>query len=127
MRKDEVVSGLVKAANENGVVETIYAVFGNSIMAHIPFSKSVCNTDIDELEFSPRANNSLKRGGIFTVREVIDLLESGELIKVRNLGKKTYNEIKVRILTFGYDRLTRDEKRRFWYDMLELNGVALRF
>jgi DNA-directed RNA polymerase alpha subunit len=124
MKKDEVVSGLVKAANENGVITTIYAVFGKSIMAHIPFSKSACNTDIDELEFSPRASNSLKRGGIFTVREVIDLLESGELIKVRNLGKKTHNEIKTRILAFGYDRLTKDEKRRFWYDMLELNGVA---
>ena len=35
--------------------------------------------------------------------------------------KKTQNEIKTRILAFGYERLTEAEKKRFFYDVVERN------
>lgn len=121
MKKDEVVNELLKSANKNGVVETLYGVFGKSVKASVPFSQKSCNTSIDELNFSVRASNSMKRAGIFTISEVIDLIASEALPRIRNLGKKTENEIKTRILAFGYEQLTESEKKRFFYDIIDKN------
>ena len=121
MKKDEVVNELLRSANENGLITTLYAMFGKCVKVCIPFSQKACDTSIDELDFSVRANNSMKRVGVFTIGEVIDLIASDGLLRIRNLGKKTQNEIKTRILVFGYERLTENERKRFFYDMLERN------
>lgn len=121
MRKEEVVNELLKSANENGLIETLYSVFGKSVKVSIPFRTKDCDTSIDDVEFSPRAEHSLKRSGVFTIGGVIDLIADDSLLRIRNLGKKTQNEIKTRILVFGYDRLTDVEKKRFFYDIVERN------
>ena len=114
MKKDEVVNELFRSANENGLITTLYVVFGKCVKVSIPFSQKACDTSIDELDFSVRANNSMKRVGVFTIGEVIDLIASDGLLRIRNLGKKTQNEIKTRILVFGYERLTENERKRFF-------------
>jgi DNA-directed RNA polymerase alpha subunit len=43
------------------------------------------------------------------------------LIHIRNLGKKTFNEIQTKILVFGYERLTEKEKQQFFVDLVERN------
>ena len=123
MRKEEVVHELLKSANENGLIETLYGVFGKNIKVSVSFSAKDCETSIDDVEFSPRAEHSLKRAGVFTVGGVIDLIADDGLLRIRNLGKKTQNEIKTRILIFGYDRLTNVEKKRFFYDVVERHCV----
>lgn len=121
MKKDDVVNGLLKSANENGLITTLYGAFGKNINVRIPFSQKACDTSIDELDFSVRANNAMKRASIFTIGEAIDLIADDGLLRVRNLGKKTQNEIKTRVLVFGYDRLTEIEKKRFFYDIVDKN------
>lgn len=123
MKKDEVVNELLRSANENGLITTLYGVFGKCVKVSIPFSQKACDTSIDELDFSVRANNSMKRVGVFTIGEVIDLIASDGLLRIRNLGKKTQNEIKTRILVFGYQRLTENERKRFFYDVVDQNCV----
>ena len=123
MKKDEVVNELLKSANENGLIITLYGVFGKCVKVSIPFSQKACDTSIDELDFSVRANNSMKRVGAFTIGEVIDLIASDGLLRIRNLGKKTQNEIKTRILVFGYERLTENERKRFFYDVVDKNCI----
>lgn len=123
MRKEEVVHELLRSANENGLIETLYGVFGKCVKVSVSFSAKACDTNIDDLEFSPRAEHSLKRAGVFTIGGVIDLIADDGLLRIRNLGKKTQNEIKTRILAFGYDRLTDVEKKRFFYDIVERNCV----
>ena len=123
MKKDEVVNELLRSANENGLITTIYGVFGKCVKVSIPFSQKACDTSIDELDFSVRANNSMKRVGVFTIGEVIDLIASDGLLRIRNLGKKTQNEIKTRILVFGYEKLTENERRRFFYDVVDKNCI----
>ena len=118
MRKEEVINELLKSANENGLIETLYGVFGKSVKASVSFSTKACDTSIDDVEFSPRAEHSLKRAGVFTIGGVIDLITDDALLRIRNLGKKTQNEIK----TFGYDRLTDAEKKRF--SMISCKGIA---
>ena len=121
MKKNEVVNELLRSVNENGLITTLYDVFGKCVKVSIPFSQKACNTSIDELDFSVRANNSMKRVGVFTIGDVIDLIASDGLLRVRNLGKKTQNEIKTRILVFGYERLTENERKSFFYDVVDKN------
>lgn len=123
MKKDEIVSELLRSTNEHGLIATLYGAVGKSVKVSIPFSQRACDTSIDDLDFSVRANNSMKRVGVFTVGEVIDLIASNELLCIRNLGKKTQNEIKTRVLEFGFERLTENEKKRFMYDIVEKNCV----
>jgi DNA-directed RNA polymerase alpha subunit len=124
MRKDEIVTELVNSVDRNGLVTTLYGVFGKSVKVSVPFSQKACDMSVDDIDFSPRANNSLKRAGVFTIGEIIDLIADDGLLRIRNLGKKTQNEIKTRILAFGYERLTEAERKRFFYDIVERNCVA---
>ena len=121
MNQNEIVNELLRSANENGLIITLSEVFGKNIKISVPFSQRACETSIDELDFSVRASNAMKRAGIFTIGEVIDLIASEDLTRIRNLGKKTVNEIKTRILLFGYDKLTEQEKKRFFHILWQNN------
>ena len=58
------------------------------------------NMTIDDLELSVRSNNCLKRAGISTVEQLIQKTEE-DMMKVRNLGKKSLKEIKEVIASYG--------------------------
>ena len=121
MRKEEIAIELYNSAKENGLVETIYAVFGMKVNVGIAFTKKACETNIDDIEFSVRANNALKRAGYFIIEDIVDALSNETLMHIRNLGKKTFNEIQTKILVFGYDRLSEKEKIQFFVDLVERN------
>ena len=57
-------------------------------------------TPIDEIEFSVRAYNCLKRAGINTMQDLIDKRES-EVNKIRNLGKKSLKEVIDKVKDMG--------------------------
>lgn len=57
-------------------------------------------TTIDELEFSQRASNCLKRANIHTLGDLTDKTEY-EMQKIRNLGKKSLKEIEEKIKDMG--------------------------
>ncbi len=56
----------------------------------------ILDTTIEELELSVRSSNCLKRAGINNVGELTEKTED-DLMKVRNLGKKSLQEIKDKI------------------------------
>ena len=56
--------------------------------------------NIDELELSVRSYNCLKRAGIQTVEELTQRSEE-EMMRVRNLGKKSLKEVKDKIYELG--------------------------
>lgn len=60
---------------------------------------AVRDLPIDELELSVRAFNCLKRAEINTIGELTDKTED-ELTRVRNLGKKSVDEIKEKLSNF---------------------------
>ena len=63
---------------------------------------------IDELELSVRSSNCLKRTSINTVEELISRSEE-DMSKVRNLGKKSLNEIKKKLAEIGLSFRQGDE------------------
>lgn len=121
MNRNLVANELYESAKNNGLVDTLYAVFGNNIRTNIAFSKSACQASIDTIDFSVRASNALKRSGLMTVGDIIDAIMDDKLLHIRNLGRKSYNEIKTRILKYGYDQLTEKEKIAFFHDIVERN------
>ncbi|MBE6134852.1 MAG: DNA-directed RNA polymerase subunit alpha [Erysipelotrichaceae bacterium] len=58
------------------------------------------NMLIEELDLSVRSNNCLKRAGITTVMELTQKSED-EMMKVRNLGKKSLKEVKEKLAANG--------------------------
>jgi len=58
------------------------------------------NMYIEELDLSVRSNNCLKRAGITTVLELTQRTEE-EMMKVRNLGKKSLKEVKEKLAAHG--------------------------
>lgn len=123
MIKENVVNELVASAEQNGLIATLYSVFGKSVKVSIPFSRKTLDSSVDDIDFSVRSSNALKRTGLMQVGEVVDAIEDERLPKVRNLGKKSYVEIQTKLLALGYSKLTDVEKKRFFYDVLERNGV----
>jgi len=57
-------------------------------------------TPIEEIEFSVRAYNCLKRAGIHTMQDLIDKRET-EVTKIRNLGKKSLKEVIEKVNEMG--------------------------
>ena len=62
----------------------------------------VLEMTIDELELSVRSFNCLKRAGINTVDDLINRSEE-DMLKVRNLGKKSFEEVKSKLNSLGLD------------------------
>lgn len=63
---------------------------------------------IEELELSVRSYNCLKRAGINTVEELIQRNEE-EMMKVRNLGKKSLAEVNSKLAEIGLELRKDDE------------------
>lgn len=57
-------------------------------------------TSIEDLDFSVRAYNCLKRAGIHTLQDLVNKSES-DMMKIRNLGKKSLKEVIDKIKDMG--------------------------
>jgi DNA-directed RNA polymerase alpha subunit len=125
MKRENVVNELIVSAEQNGLIQTLYSTFGNSVKVSIPFSKKTLDSSVDDIDFSVRSSNALKRTGLMQIGEVVEAIEDERLPKVRNLGKKSYVEIQTKLLVLGYSKLTEAEKKRFFYDVLDRNGYAV--
>ena len=63
---------------------------------------------IEELELSVRSYNCLKRAGITTVEDLANKTES-DMMKVRNLGKKSLDEVTNKLHALGLDFVHEEE------------------
>ena len=70
--------------------------------------EKVLEMSIEDLELSVRSFNCLKRAGISTVEDITNMTES-EMMKVRNLGKKSLDEVTFKLHSLGLD-FTKEEE-----------------
>jgi DNA-directed RNA polymerase subunit alpha len=63
--------------------------------------EKILNKTIEELDFSVRSYNCLKKSSINTLKDLIKYSPE-EIIKIKNLGKKSLNEIKEKINKYGF-------------------------
>ena len=124
MNKADVVNTLIQSAESNGLIRTIYSIFGKSVKVSIPFGEKPLDSSVDEIDFSVRSSNCLKRTGMMQIRDVVEAIEDERLLRVRNLGKTSYSEIQTKLLVLGYSKLSSIEKKQFFFDLLDRNGYA---
>ncbi len=70
--------------------------------------EKVLEMSIEDLELSVRSFNCLKRAGISTVEDITNMTES-EMMKVRNLGKKSLDEVTAKLHSLGLDFAKEEE------------------
>ncbi|MEG2348240.1 MAG: DNA-directed RNA polymerase subunit alpha [Clostridia bacterium] len=75
-----------------------------SIMSQkeLSMKDKLLETTIEELDFSVRSYNCLKRAGIHTVADIVSKTEQ-DMIKVRNLGKKSLDEVIKKVVDLGLE------------------------
>ena len=70
--------------------------------------EKILEKSIEELELSVRSFNCLKRAGISTVEDLANKTES-DMMKVRNLGKKSLDEVIAKLHALGLDFAPEEE------------------
>lgn len=75
-----------------------------SIMSQkeLSMKDKLLETAIEDLDFSVRSYNCLKRAGIHTVADIVNKSEQ-DMIKVRNLGKKSLEEVIKKVADLGLE------------------------
>ena len=86
----EVLANLNEIADETGLM----------ISNTEDSNQKILETSIDDLDFSVRAYNCLKRANILTLNDLIDKSEN-EMMKIRNLGKKSLKEVMDKVKDMG--------------------------
>lgn len=108
----EAVSVAAKVLTEhlNLFVELSEGVVGTEIMVETASSGSekVLQMTIEELDLSVRSFNCLKRAGVNTVEDLISKTEE-DMMKVRNLGRKSLEEVIAKLSTLGYTLRREDD------------------
>ncbi|MDR0298693.1 MAG: DNA-directed RNA polymerase subunit alpha [Streptococcaceae bacterium] len=80
--------------------ETAQQITTISATPTIEKPERVLDRTIEELDLSVRAYNSLKRNGMNIVADIADMTDV-ELAKIKNLGKKSYDEVKDKMAELG--------------------------
>ena len=88
----------------SGVTEEIPLLGIEREISGSRLTSEAAETPIENLDLSVRVFNSLKRTGITTVGDVLDLLEKGEeaVMSIRNFGEKSLDELRVKMQEKGF-------------------------
>jgi DNA-directed RNA polymerase subunit alpha len=70
--------------------------------------EKILEMTIEDLDLSVRSFNCLKRAGINTVDDLINKSEE-EMMKVRNLGKKSFDEVKEKLQSLGFELASEED------------------
>lgn len=93
----------------SGVSEEMLVIGTEKETTGSRLTSEAAETPIENLDLSVRVFNSLKRTGITTVGDVLDLLEKGDeaVMSIRNFGEKSLDELRQKMLEKGF---LRDDK-----------------
>ena len=112
IKPDEAVSLAAKILTEHLLlfINLTEHVQGVGIMVEKEEDKKekILEMTIEELDLSVRSYNCLKRAGINTVEELVQRDED-EMMKVRNLGRKSLEEVQQKLSALGLSLRTSDE------------------
>lgn len=84
--------------------ETLIVTMDKDVPGGSRLSSEVAETPVEALDLSVRVFNSLKRTGITTVGDVLDLLEKGDqaVMSIRNFGEKSLDELRQKMHEKGF-------------------------
>jgi DNA-directed RNA polymerase subunit alpha len=95
-----------------GISEETLTITMDKEVAGSHLTSEVAETPVESLDLSVRVFNSLKRTGITTVGDVLELLEKGDqaVMSIRNFGEKSLDELRAKMQEKGYlkDEIKKD-------------------
>jgi len=88
----------------SGISEETLAGVAEKEVTGSRLTSEAAETPIENLDLSVRVFNSLKRTGITTVGDVLELLEKGDeaVMSIRNFGEKSLDELRQKMREKGY-------------------------
>lgn len=87
--------GLFNQMNEEPIIAT-----QTDVDSDTSIRSAVLTMSVDDLELSARSSNCLKRAGIDTVHQLLEK-EFDELLKIKNFGEKSIEEINEKLSQYG--------------------------
>ena len=106
-------------------IEEIKRKRGGLLKFPIYMSKEFMETDVTDLDLSPRSYNCLKRVGLHNVGTLVESMEGrDDLLKIRNLGKKSADEIMTHLFLYQFSILSSERQKTYLHKVEELNGVS---
>jgi DNA-directed RNA polymerase subunit alpha len=87
-----------------GISEETLSIAMEKEVSGSRLTSEVAETPVESLDLSVRVFNSLKRTGIITVGDVLELLEKGDqaVMSIRNFGEKSLEELRMKMREKGY-------------------------
>ncbi len=87
-----------------GISEETLSITMEKEVSGSRLTSEVAETPVESLDLSVRVFNSLKRTGIITVGDVLELLEKGDqaVMSIRNFGEKSLEELRIKMREKGY-------------------------
>ncbi|MEN4041253.1 MAG: DNA-directed RNA polymerase subunit alpha [Anaerolineaceae bacterium] len=91
----------------SGISEEVLVTSTEKEIAGSRLTSEAAETPIENLDLSVRVFNSLKRTGITTVGDVLELLEKGNeaVMSIRNFGEKSLDELRQKMQEKGFLRV----------------------
>lgn len=88
----------------SGISEEVFLMGPEKEPAGSRLTSEAAETPIENLDLSVRVFNSLKRTGITTVGDVLELLEKGDeaVMSIRNFGEKSLDELRQKMREKGF-------------------------
>lgn len=87
-----------------GISEETLSIAMEKEVSGSRLTSEVAETPVESLDLSVRVFNSLKRTGIITVGDVLELLDKGDqaVMSIRNFGEKSLEELRTKMHEKGY-------------------------
>ena len=96
----------------------------------VMFTKEQLKQDIDVLDLRPRADHCLRRSGFNTLEQIVNGVYTKEsetskrqLLRIRNLGKNTADEILMQLFYYQFTVLP-ESKKKAYMELIALTNVA---
>ena len=121
MNKTLALENFHKLVERDGLIKSVRAILGDGVIVRLPFASVVYDRPIEDLSLSTRSYNCLCRNGIVKIDHLLTNLQRDDFSKMRNLGVKSLNEIKNKVIDYGYKNLSKGEQIKFLSGLIEDN------
>ena len=107
-------------------LNSVYAKYGKQLRFPVYLGQALTEAPLEDLELSVRSYNCLKRAGMRTVGDLVEGIDGRtDLLKIRNLGIRSANEIMQAVMEYQYYLLSEEGKSRYLKRVSELNEVTI--
>ncbi|MGN0406536.1 MAG: DNA-directed RNA polymerase subunit alpha C-terminal domain-containing protein [Bariatricus sp.] len=116
---------LVQTINDqlkDTTIEELKSRKGGDFRFPVFLNSEFMDRDVTELELSVRSYNCLRRAGFRRIGDLVDHIDGKEdLLKIRNLGRKSADEILMNLFLFHYSIMRPERKENYIERVKKMN------